>query len=1094
MARPSRQSGLDWRRCAETPRRKVDAGFPAREPADGRLFLFLRRLIAVRGLGNYRERMASIQKPYPAGPLATLNRGWLLLLLAFGAPAAQAAGKPRFSTDILPILSEHCFSCHGPDEKHRKGDLRLDDRGAATASGAVVPGDPAGSELVRRIRSAEAFSLMPPPKHGKPLDERKKQVLEAWIAEGAPWGKHWAFEQPVKVAPPGGTGTPGSNPIDQFVLANLKANGLGLSPRAPDATLLARASLDLTGLPPTPAEREAFFRDTRPGRWERQVDRLLASPHHGERMAMWWLDAARYADTDGYQADETRSNWPWRDWVIQAFNRNMRFDQFTLEQFAGDLLPGSTPEQKLATCFHRNHMTNGEGGRDPEESRIDYVIDRTNTVGTVWLGLTLGCCQCHSHKYDPVSQAEYYSLSAFFNSIDEDGKAGKGARPFLAYASPFAGRAVEEAGLLVAERQATERAGRADAEKGFEDWLVRQGRAVAGGFEPWRLLRANRLETVEGSRLCQGADGAIESVGANPRQDDYRVAARPQVGRITGFRLEIAPGAFGKERAYSRGASGEFILTDFKVQVRGQGASQARDLEISAAFADFSADPKIARGYGDIKGTLDDDPRNGWTTQGEKERRPHLAVFALAEPLTLADGEEVVLELRQRSTEGDANIGLFRLWATDQTGPALRGVEPMPLEALANAGGDPGRLDDKSRQRLREQYLSDHPVYQSARASLDRANRQLAEAKKAAQQVEVMVLAERREPRPTHLLERGVWDKKGTRVERGVPRAVSAWPAGVTTDRLGLARWLNSRENPLTARVVVNHLWQLCFGEGLVRTPEDFGLQGERPTHPELLDWLAVEFMESGWDIRHLLRLMVTSDTYTQSSVVSGELLTRDPANRLLGRMSRYRLPSWMLRDAALARAGLLNRELGGPPVRPHQPEGLWEENFMGRFHYEPSEGPAQYRRTMYAFWRRSIAPAFLFDTAQRRVCEVRVPRTNTPLQALTLLNDKTMLECAQALAIRTVRTGMDDRATVDELGTLVPGRAWTADERKLLDGELARVMAYYSTHGAEAAKLLAGRLEKETAAVAQDKIPVVAARLVVASLLLNLDEAISRE
>ena len=1038
--------------------------------------------------------MAAIQKPNHARPPATLNRVWLLLLLAFGAPAVHAAGKPRFSTDILPILSEHCFSCHGPDEKHRKGDLRLDERGAATASGAVVPGEPAESELVRRIRSTEATRVMPPPKHGKPLDERKKKMLEAWIADGAAWGKHWAFEPPVKVAPPGSTGTQAANPIDRFVLDNLKANGLALSPRAPDATLLARASLDLTGLPPTPAEREAFLRDNRPGRWERQVDRLLASPHHGERMAMWWLDAARYADTDGYQADETRSNWPWRDWVVQAFNRNMRFDQFTLEQFAGDLLPGSTPEQKLATCFHRNHMTNGEGGRDPEESRVDYVIDRTNTVGTVWLGLTLGCCQCHSHKYDPVSQTEYYALSAFFNSIDEDGKAGKGAKPFLAYASPFASRAVEEAGLLVAERQAAERAARTDAEKGFDGWLVRQGRAVAGGFEPWRLLRASRLETVEGSTLRQGADGVIQSVGANPRQDDYRVVARTQVNRITGFRLEIVPGAFGKEKSYSRGASGEFILTDFKAQVRGRGASLARDLEISGAFADFSADPKVAAGYGDIKGTLDDDPRNGWTTQGEKERRPHLAVFALAEPLTLADGEEVVVELRQRSTEGDANIGLFRLWVTDQTGPALRGVEPMPLEALAKGGGDPGRLDDKSRQRLLEQYLSDHPGYQSAKVALDRANRQHAEAKKAAQKVDVMVLAERREPRPSHLLERGVWDKKGARVERGVPQAVSAWPAGVPTDRLGLARWLTSRDNPLTARVLVNHLWQLCFGDGLVRTPEDFGLQGERPTHPELLDWLAVECMESGWDIRHLLRLMVTSETYAQSSVVSQDLLVRDPANRLLGRMSRYRLPSWMLRDAALARAGLLNRDLGGPPVRPHQPDGLWEENFMGRFHYEPSEGPAQYRRTLYAFWRRSIAPAFLFDTAQRRVCEVRVARTNTPLQALTLLNDKTMLECSQALAIRTIRAGMDDRATLDELAALVPGRAWTADERKLLDGELARVMAYYSAHGAEAAKLVSGRLEKETAAVAKEKIPLLAARLVVASLVLNLDEGISRE
>jgi hypothetical protein len=1038
--------------------------------------------------------MPSYVKPNRAGLASTLCLGWLVVFLLWQPSSARAEGKTRFSTDILPILSEHCFSCHGPDEKQRRGDLRLDDRGAATASGAVVPGDPAGSELVRRIRSLENSSVMPPLRHGKPLDERQKKLLEQWVAEGAPWGKHWAFEPPVKLPLPGGTGAPGVNPIDRFVSAKLKANGLVLSPRAPDATLLARASLDLTGLPATPGEREAFLRDTSPNRWEKQVNRLLASSHHGERMAMWWLDAARYADTDGYQADETRSNWPWRDWVVQAFNRNMRFDQFTLEQFAGDLLPAATTEQKLATCFHRNHMTNGEGGRDPEESRIDYVIDRTNTVGTVWLGLTVGCCQCHSHKYDPISHAEYYSLSAFFNSIDEDGKAGKGAKPFLSYASPFSGRAVEEAGLVVKQREVTERAARAIAEKGFGGWLAQKGREVAGGFEPWRLLRADRLEAVEGSNLSQGADGIIQSVGANPRQDDYRVAAKPSVQRITGFRLEVLPGPPGKEKSYSRGASGEFILTDFKVQVRGRGASQSRDVEISAAFADFSADPKVAAGYGDIKGTLDDDPRNGWTTLGEKERGPHLAVFALAEPFLLADGEEVVVELRQRSTQGDANIAMFRLWFTDQSGPALRGVEPMPLEALAKSDGDPRRLDGKSRQRLLEQYLSDHLEYQSAKAGLDRANRQLAEAKKAAQKVDVMVLAERREPRATHVLERGVWDKKGPLVEPGVPKALSAWPDGAARDRLGLARWLTSRDNPLTARVVVNHLWQLCFGDGLVRTPEDFGLQGEQPTHPELLDWLAVEFMESGWDIRHLLRLMVTSETYAQSSAVSADQLSKDPTNRLLGRMTRYRLPSWMLRDAALARAGLLNRELGGLPVRPHQPDGLWEENFMGRFHYEPSEGPAQYRRTLYAFWRRSIAPAFLFDTAQRRVCEVRVARTNTPLQALTLLNDRTMLECAQALAIRTVRAGMDDRATLDELGSLVLGREWAAVERRLLEDELRRGLAHYRARPAEARKLLAGRLEGQTASIGEEQLPTLAARLVVASLVLNLDEAISRE
>ena len=1019
-----------------------------------------------------------------------------LFILAASGAAALAVDVPHFSRDILPILSENCLACHGQDEKHRKADLRLDTREGATALNdgiaAIIPGKPGESELLKRILSSDEDEVMPPTKsHKPPLTKEQIALLTQWIEAGAPWGKHWAFERPEKAALP----ATGASPIDAFIRARLEKEKLAPSPAAAPNTLARRMAFDLTGLPPAPGETEAFVAESSrdPESAIRNLaDRLLASPHFGERMAMWWLDAARYADTDGFQSDATRTNWPWRDWVVSAFNANMRFDQFTTEQFAGDLLPGATPEQKLATCFHRNHMTNGEGGRDPEESRVDYVIDRVNTTGTTWLGLTLGCCQCHSHKFDPVSQADYYSLTAFFNSIDEDGKAGSGAKPYLAYQSPLAERAVAEAQELIEQRKPAEARARAEAEGPFAVWLAARVEEVRGGFSAWRVLRATALESIEGTSLSQGDDGAVRAGGPNPRQDDYRFITTTDLPRITGLRLQVLPDASHTGGKFSRGQTGEFILTDIKVQVRRRGSSQIRDITVASAAADFSPQQKGARNYGDIKGVLDDDPRNGWTTKGAPAITPHTAVFALAEPLVPDADEEIVFELRHRSTDGDANIGRFRLSATDQPGETVRRTGAAPLEDLAASGAkDAAQVEAKLRTRLFEQFLEDHAPYREARGALERAERQFAETKQGAGKLNVMVLAERKEPRDTFVLVRGVWDKHGDKVARDVPPAIAAWPAGVERSRLGLARWICSPENPLTARVVVNHLWQLCFGAGLVRTPEDFGLQGERPTHPELLDWLAVEFLESGWDVKHMLKLIVTSETYRQSSATPPALLARDPENRLLARAPRFRLPSWMLRDSVLAASGLLNRATGGPPVRPYQPAGVWEEMFMGRFTYAPSEGAAQYRRTLYAFWRRAIAPTFLFDSAQRRVCEVRNSRTNTPLQALTLLNDETWLEAARALAARALRDAATPDARLHHIFRAVLGRPPSEKEAAILRRERDRALAHYREVPADAVQFLDFGQGKPDAA---PDPAALAAHTLVASLVLNLDEAISHE
>ena len=1023
------------------------------------------------------------------------SHGTAVCVLLAANLSSLAADVPSFNRDVLPILSDNCFACHGPDAKQAKGGLRLDLHDSATKpakSGevAVVPGKPAASALVKRIETKDADKLMPPADSHKQLTSAQKDVLKRWVTAGAKYEAHWSFVPPVKAPPPAVAGA--KSAIDRFVLARLAQEKLKPSSEAAKHTLLRRVSYDLTGLPPTTAELDAFLADRSPDAFEKVVARLLKSEHFGERMSMWWLDAARYADTDGFQSDATRSNWPWRDWVVAAFNANMKFDQFTREQFAGDLLPNATPEQQLATCFHRNHMTNGEGGRDPEESRVDYVIDRVNTVGTVWLGLTLNCVQCHAHKYDPLPHADFYRLAAFFNSIDEDGKAGSAAKPYLSYQSPLAARAVTEAQALVDERKPREAEARKAAEAPFAEWLATKAREVAKGFAAWHPLRASELESIEGTRLVQEADAIVQASGPNPNHEDYRVIGAVKLPRVTGLKLEVLPHASHTSGGLSRGKSGEFILTDIKVQVRRRGSSQIRDVLVTGAVADASADQKGAREYGDIKGVLDDDPRNGWTTKGLDQKQPRTAVFALAEPLVLDADEELIFELRHRSTLGDANIGRFRVSATDQAGDAIRSVEPAPLEQLATAKlTDLGALDTKLRAKLFNQFLADYAPYQVAKSALDRASRQLGEVKAGAQKLNVMVLAERKEPRATHILVRGVWDKPGEKVERGVPAAVAPWPADADKTRLSLANWLTARDNPLTARVVVNNLWALLFGNGLVRTPEDFGLQGERPTHPELLDWLAVEFMESGWDVKHILQLMATSATYRQSSVASPALLARDPENRLLARAPRFRLPAWMLRDAALRSGGLLNPSLGGPPVKPYQPEGVWEEIFMGRFKYEPSEGAAQYRRSLYAFWRRSIAPTFLFDSAQRRVCEVRTPRTNTPLQALTLLNDETFLEASRALAAKVLRVATKPEDRLAEIYRRVLARPPNAKEAAVLQREFDRALASYRTKPAEAAKLLAGAQFKVDAKLSAAEL---AAYTVVASLAFNLDEAITHE
>ncbi len=1020
----------------------------------------------------------------------------LLVLVGFNAVCADDVD---FNRDIRPIIADNCFACHGFDANAREADLRLDTREGATADlggyAAVVPGKPDKSELLRRIRSRDPDEVMPPAdSHKKPLDKRSIELITKWIEQGAPWGDHWAFIKPVKANVPQDV-----HPIDFFVRQSLAQHGLAPAQRAPAHVLARRLSFDLVGLPPLPRQSQGLVQDASAQNYGRLVEELLESPHYGERMAMWWLDGARYSDTDGFQQDATRTNWPWRDWVVDAFNRNMSFDEFTIQQFAGDLLPDATAEHRLATCFHRNHMNNGEGGRDPEESRIDYVIDRVNTFGTLWLGLTLGCTQCHDHKFDAISQKDYYSLAAYFNSIDETGAAGGKAGPYLKYRSPHGQEAVKQAQTLANQSKQRLEAIRQEAEIAFDTWLQQQIKSVQSGFNPWTPVRPRKLATTEGYPLTCSDGVTIVSAAADPPQDDYLITMgpNPPLDRLTALRLEVLPHPDHSQGKYSYADTGEFVLTNVKLRVRKRGSSQYREVALARAIADTNGTGLDTK-YGNVSGTLDDDPRTGWTTRTKPADVVHQAVFEFAEPVRLAEDEELDIILMQRSLAPQELIGRFRLSLTNQRGAAVRSLDPMPLEQLSRAVEDPAdlerpprpnKLTPQLRQKLRDQFLEDHLPWQKATSYDLRVRSQLNSAKKAAGDLNVMVLAQRQQPRETHILQRGVWDKKGPVVTPAILSSVM--PGRDAPTRLELAQWVVSSDNPLTARVIVNQVWQVLFGAGLVRTANDFGFQGEPPTHPELLDWLAVEFVESGWDVKHLLRVIVTSETYQQDSRANEQELQHDPDNRWLARGARFRLPSWMIRDAALRASGLLNTDVGGPPIFPYQPEGVWKDQFMGRFTYQPTLGPSQYRRTLYAFWRRSSAPTFLFDAAMRRTCEVTPRRTNTPLHALILMNDLTSLEAARNLADLAVKAQPDNsQQRIQWICRRVLSRQAKAAELQVLRKQYEKALAYYQDHVAEAeAFTTVGQLK-----TAGDPKSEIAATMLLTNLVLNLDEAITHE
>jgi hypothetical protein len=1030
----------------------------------------------------------------------------LVTSLAVGLLAADAPAKPvDFNREVRPILSDYCFACHGPDEANRKAGLRFDIKEGAIGK-VVIPGDPAKSRLFVRMSHENKARRMPPPAFGRQPDDKQIALVKRWIEQGADWKTHWAYDPPKRVEPPPvALKSWPKNTIDRFVLARLEKEGLKPSPEAAKTTLLRRLTLDLTGLPPTSAEIDAFLADKSPNAYEKQVDRLLAKPQYGERMAMMWLDLARYADTHGYHIDSHRDMWPWREWVIRAFNNNLPFDRFTVEQIAGDLLPNPTKDQIIATGFNRNHMINYEGGAIPEEYLVEYVADRVETTSNVWMAMTMGCARCHDHKYDPIKQADFYRFFAFFNTVKEkglDGMAGN-AEPLLPLPDDGQKARLEKVKAAIAAREAQLPEKKVD--ELLAKWEASQTIDLAG---PVSLRNALQFHyDFEGNTLdTSGRYRHARVMGGEPG------FSNSGVGRGIDFNGENTHISVGPAEL-----SGPFTLAFWmRFNQPKEGTILRKPGAIEVWHEKPVAIPRLRRAA-----RIHIDLGNGTARYRTKEalifgELKHLTIVQDAGIKLFVDGKPFALDLlasgpiSQMQSAEPIEIGAkpsnrerFK-GQMDDLRLYSRVISEAEIAQLAIHQPVPPLLSIPKEKRtkpqkdaLRDYFLAHQSPAEMREAYLDLKQLRAAKVELDEEIPTTMVMGEAEKPRDTFILARGDYRNAKDKVTPAVPSVLPPLPANSKVDRLALAKWLVDPSHPLTARVAVNRYWQMYFGLGLVKTSEDFGSQGEPPSHPELLDWLADEFVKSGWDVKAMQRLIVTSATYRQSSKVTPDLLERDPQNRLLARMSRYRLPAETVRDNALAIAGLLNPEIGGKSVYPYQPPGLWEELAYGdRFSaqtYTPSHGKDLYRRSMYWFWKRTVPPATLatFDAPDREKCTSRRAVTNTPLQALILLNDPTYLEAARALASQAILSSTDFGKRISTAFRAATGRAPNPRETRLLKDLITRQMEIYGKDTQAAEDLLkAGESPWDK----RLKPVELAAWTTVASAILNMDEVITKE
>jgi hypothetical protein len=1024
-------------------------------------------------------------------------------VLALALPQINDGGEEArrdrvdFGREVRPILEASCYRCHGPDKV--KADLRLDLRARALAGAkagtekVIVAGDALASELYKRVVSTDEDERMP--RDADPLSAQQVATLRAWLDEGAKWpdefagtdtkGRdHWAYKKPARPPPPSVANAGWcKNAIDAFVLARLEHEGLAPAPEADRATLLRRLCIDLTGLPPAPDEVDAFVADASAGAYDKVVERLLASPHYGERMARAWLDLARYADTNGYEKDARRTMWRYRDWVIDAFNANMPFDEFTIAQLAGDLKPNATLEDRIATGFERNTMLNEEGGIDAEEFRVDAVIDRVNTTATVWMGTTLACAQCHDHKFDPFTQRDYYSLFAVFNSTAENGRDSPPMIP-----APTADQAREQQRtsdeLHAVETRVASAGQSLDAEQAA--WESATLAALPPPTE-WHGLRPEQAKSQRGSTLTTLDDGSVLASGAHPDNDVYELTFEPGRVRATALRLEVLPDASLPKNGPGRSDSGNFVLSTIGARRVEPGIpSTFEDLHLAAATADFEQ----SDGPFSAAQSLDADANTGWAIHGCDQTQIQAAVFALADAVEFADTSRLHVALRFESKYAGHLLGRLRVSIADDAELARRTIDPnkssqLPAgveRALRTASGE---RDTKSAQALREYFR--RSVSEQGGALYKELDAARARAKAASDAIPTtLVLEELAAPRETHIFTRGSFLSPGAVVTPNIPALFGNLDASREPPRLAFARWLCSDANPLAARVTVNRLWEHVFGRGLVASPEDFGTRSDPPTHPELLDWLAVEFVEHGWDIKALLREIVSSATYRQASDTSAESLERDPYCALLSRGARFRVEGELVRDIALSASGLLAPKVGGPSVFPPQPAGIWNSAYSSD-DWKTDMGEGRYRRGLYTFWKRTApyATFALFEAPSRELACTRRARTNTPLQALALLDDPAFVEASVALARRMLR----EAAASDEARAVRGFRICTSREPQKSELDVLLALARDARREFEAAPERA----KERAGDGELDPVDVAAWSSVASVLLNLDETVTR-
>lgn len=1047
----------------------------------------------------------------PRSFLATASLLALVTLIATPCWSwADESVSLRFNRDVRPILSDKCFQCHGPDEHNRAAELRLDEQEGVEYAFA---GGLEDSEGWRRL-TAEGDERMPPAESHKKITSDELQILRTWVAGGAPWEGHWAFVPPARPEPPRPTSHSDwvRNPIDAFVLARLHRAQLAPQTEAERELLLRRVTLDLTGVPPTLNEIDSFLADPRPDAYERAVDRLLQSKRFGERMAAAWMDIARYGDSSVFHADGPRDMWPWRDWVIQAYNQGKPFDDFTVEQLAGDLLPNATREQQIATGFNRNNATTDEGGAIAEEYRVEYVVDRVKTTSMTWLGLTLECAQCHDHKYDPISQEDYYRFFAFFNQASDPGMQTRRGNqtPVVDVPNYTAQRELKEAKQLRDQIEQQRRKRVAETQTAFTTWLTEAEKNTPKTPVPTDAVVHYAFDEGKGNTAASALDAK--------RKATFK--GKPAWGAgHAGKAVEIRGG-----NVLDLGADGDFERTDafsygawLKPKGAGGGAPLAR-MDNTAAFRGY--DINLSGGFVEVH-IIHRWPDNAIKVRTKKKLKPDQwqHVFVVYDGSSKAAGVSIFVngeawewDIQQdglsESIRTQKPLHVGRRFSSEQYEGAVDEVRIYsraitPEEVAAIAGADPIRdllalpADKRTEAQLatlREHYLRNHDEpYRKLDDRLNELQRRVADLEKPISTV--MVMRDLPKPRMTFVLNRGSYDapKKDNPVEPGVLSALPDLPPKAPRNRLGLAKWIVRPDHPLTARVAVNRYWYMMFGRGLVESVEDFGSQGQWPSHPALLDWMAVEFVESGWDVKHMIRLIVTSATYRQSSRASQELIERDPNNRLFARGPRFRLQAEFIRNNALAASGLLVDKTGGPSVKPYQPPGLWNEvSLSGNVRFVQDKGEKIYRRGMYTYWKRSAPAPFLtlFDAPSREKCTIRRSRTNTPLQALVVLNDPQYVEAARELAARVIDSEADLAKRITQAYRLAAGvRPSQRTLQQLIEAYQDELQAFQQSPESAEKFLSIGDLPRTSDAPA----PEHAAMTIVCSIILNLDATLSR-